>query len=335
METICIDSATRDKYNTAAKICGVVYKEVLEHIQQGERDVKTLCDFGTRRIGEECKKVFKSVKNKGPAYPVSISLDNCVGNYYHQDGNQRHNKIEKDSVIKIELGTNIGGCIAILGETYGLQDSDIMKYTSFLNKLQKIVLGIMKVGETNDEVRMNIESECTEQNCFPVENCLSYQHLGAHPKTDESKYIILNHKKYYDDDDTLAVEPNVCYEFENHEVYTINITIVPNKDDDSEHVYKSEHDPHIYRFNHYHYNLKLKSSRELFATVKKMHGNNAFYRSDYNQPRDRMGIKECCTNGILDDYPILYESSGLPVYHKKFTVFIDNNKCVLLKYGMN
>lgn len=330
-----IDSVTRDKYNTSAKICGIVYKELLQKIRDGERDVKTLCDVGTLIITTECNKVFKSEKNKGPAFPVSISLNNCVGNYYYEIGSE-YNTIQDDSIIKIELGTNIGGCIAVLGETYKLNCQDD-KYTSFLNKLQKVVLGIMKVGETNDEVRVNVESLCTEENCFPVENCFSYQHLDGHPKTDMSKYIIFNHRKYYDGDDNLIVEPNVCFEFENNEVYTVNLTIVPDKEDDvcnDKHVCKGKHDPHIYRFNHCHYSLRLKSSREFFTDAKKMHGNNAFYIGQYSKPRERMGIKECYTNGILDDYQILYENSGVPVYHKKFTVFIQGDKCVLLKYGL-
>lgn len=335
MENPIIDSARRDKYNTSAKICGIVYKELLQKIQDdsGERDVKTLCDYGTTRIREECNKVFKSVKNKGPAFPVSISLDNCTGNYYYEKDNDKYNTIQKDSIVKIELGANIGGCIAVLGETYQL-NVNATHFTDFLNKLQKVVTNIIKVGETNDEVRINVESLCTEKNCFPIENSFSYQHIDGHPKTDVSKYIVFNHKKYYDDDDNLAVEPNVCFEFENNDVYTINLTIVPNKEDDSEHIYKGKHDAHIYRFNHYHYSLKLRSSRELFSDVKKMHGYNAFYISQYNKPRERLGIKECFTNGILDDYPVLYESSGLPVYQKKFTVFVDNDKCVVLKYGI-
>lgn len=327
-----MDSAQRDKYNTCARICGIVYKALLQRINDGERNVRSLCDIGTAMIKDECSKVFKSEKNRGPAFPVSISLDNCVGNYYYQEGSP-HNTIKDDSVIKIELGTNIGGCIAMLGETYKLNDKDD-NYLKLLEELQKVVLSIIKVGETNDEVRINVESLCTEETCFPVENCFSYQHLDGHPKTDMSKYIVFNHRKYYDDDDSLVVEPNVCFEFENNEVYTINLTIVPNKDDDNDHLYKGVHDAHIYRFNHYRYSLKLKSSRELFSDVKKAHGNNAFYISQYNQPRERMGIKECYTNGILDDYQVLYESSGLPVYHKKFTVLVQNDKCVLLNYGL-
>lgn len=329
-----IDSATRDKYNTGAKICGIIYKEIVQKIRDGERDIRSLCDNGTARIKEECCKVFKAEKNKGPAFPVSISLDNCLGNYYYENGSP-FNTIRDDSVVKIELGTNIGGCIAMLGETFKVSDTEgDDKYIEFLNKLQKVVLGIIKVGETNDEVRVNVESLCTEEECFPVENCFSYQHLEGHPKTDMSKYIVLNHQKYYDDDDNLAVEPNVCFEFEDGEVYTVNLSIVPNKEDDSEHVYKGKHDAHIYRFNHYHYSLRLKSSREFHSDAKKKHGNNAFYISHFNTPRERMGIKECYTNGILDDYPILYESCGLPVYHKKFTVFVQGDKCVLLKYGV-
>ncbi len=332
MDGNSLSAIERERYNTSAKICGSVYKEIIDKIGSGERDVKSLCDFGTLRIKNECDKVFKSVKIKGPAFPVSISLDNCVGNYYYQEGYDNFNLISDSSIVKIELGVNIDGCIAVLGETYQLTPGS-EKYNEFLKKLQKTVMKIIKVGETNDEVRMNVESLCTEENCFPVENTFSYQHIEGHPKTDISKYIVLNHQKYYDDDDNLAVEPNVCFEFEDNEVYTINLTIVPNKEDDK-HVYKGKHDAHIYRLNHYRYSLRLKSSRELFSEVTKTHGNNAFYISQYNTPRERMGIKECHTNGILDDYPIVYESSGLPVYHKKFTVIVQGEKCVLLKYGI-
>jgi methionine aminopeptidase len=190
----------------------------------------------------------------------------------------------------------------------------------------------MKTGMTNDDIKMRIESKCTNMECFPIENCTSYQH-NTQPE-DELKYIILNFKKYYDDDDNLVVNPNICFDIEEGDIYTINLTIIPNNEDtDSEHVYTYNTDAHIMKYNEFFYNLKLKASREFCSMIKTKHGNNAFNCVEYRKnPKYRMGIRESLDAGILEEYPILYSKDKLPVYHKKFTIIVNNNKTFMLKY---
>jgi methionine aminopeptidase len=317
------------KYNAAAKIAGDVYNELVEKLHRGEsNNVHDLCDFGTRRIDELCNDVFKREQVKGVAFPVSISLNNCVGNYIHEPGLDNYNVIREGDVVKIELGVNIGGCIAVLGETITI--GDITKYKVLLDNLAKTIVTTMKHGETNDEIRILIESKCAEAGCFPVENCFSYQHLDGQLKGYESKYIALNHKKYWDDDDNMVVDDNLCFEFEQGEVYTINLTVIPETE---EVVYKEPHLPHIYRFNDYYHNLKLKSSREFCSHVKGKCGYNAFEIGKHNgTSKAKLGIKECIEGGILEGFPILYAKNGLPVYHKKFTVIVLEDKSIELKY---
>ena len=335
------------KYNAAAKICGDVYSTLKSLVLDDDNlSIKELCIYGNNMINDKCLQIFKREKNKGVGFPVSISLNNCVGNYVYEDSQSRFNTIQVGDVVKVEVGVNIGGCIAVLGETFVKskkeQDAAAIdkenEYISFLNTLtHQVVNKLMRSGETNDEIRFFVESECTKEGCFPVENCIGYQHLDDQLKTNESKYIVLNHQKYYDDDDNLCVEENVCFDLEQGEVYTLNLTIVqdiPNDSQQTEHVYKELHPPHIYRFNEYFYNLKLKSAREFAARVKKESGRNAFVLNDkVKTNKDKMGLKECVDSGILDNYQVLYHKHGFNVYHKKITIVIGEKKGIMLKYN--
>lgn len=330
-----IDQAILTKYNAAAKICGKVYNEIVDLINGGESNIVVLCKYGNDKIIEECNKIYKK-EQKGIGFPVCITLNDCVGNYLYQSDKPEYNTIKNGDTIKIELAVNIGGCIATYGNTIvrGEKSNEQSKYIDLLDQLTKDVIDTIKAGEINDDVRIVLESRCSNNDCFPVENCTSYQLLDGHIQTPESKYIVLNHQKYYDDEDNLVVEENLCFEFEDSEVYTINLTIIPEKNGDKEHVYKEEHDSHIYRFNDYFYNLKLKSSREFCSAVKSIHGNNAFDITPYrNNIKNKMGIKECYENGILESYPILYNKDGYHIYHKKFTIIVNNDKCIRLNYS--
>jgi methionine aminopeptidase len=336
-----MDLVAYTKYNVAANICGKVYNILKDNITSGNMlTVVELERLGNKTIKEECNLVYKRIKNKGIAFPISISLNNCVGNYTYENGNDEYNIIKNGDVVKIELGVNIDGCIAILGETIiynnenNESNNDDIKYIEFLNKLQKEIVKIIKHGEINDEVKTYIESKCTELECFPVENTISYQHFDGKLSTDESKYMITNYKKYYDEDDVLISKENLCFEFEKNEVYTINLSIIKNNSEgDTEHNYTQAHNPHIYRFNEYFYNLKLSSSRTFCSLIHEEYQKNAFDYVPYkNTIKYKSGIKESLKNGILIEYPIYYNKNQTKVFHKKFTIVVNENNSNILRY---
>jgi len=332
-----MDLVIYTKYNVAAKICGKVYNILKDNIMSGKvLNVRTLEILGNETINEECKLVYKRLKNKGIAFPISISLNNCVGNYTCENFNDEYNIIKSGDVVKIELGVNIDGCIAILGETiiYNNIDDENTKYIEFLNKIQKDIVKIIKHGEINDEVKTYIESKCTELNCFPVENTISYQHFDGKLYTDESKYIITNYKKYYDEEDMLIGKQNLCFEFEKDDVYTINLTIIKNNsENETEHNYIELHNPHIYRFNEYFYNLKLASSKAFCSLIHEEYQKNAFDCVPYkDKPKYKLGIKESLKNGILIQYPVYYSKDKCTVFHKKFTIVVNENDSNILRY---
>ena len=328
-----------ERYNTCAKICKNVYKKLKELILQNikenrQSDLNELSKFGDKLIQERCQEVYKNHLNKGIRYPVSISLNNCVSGYVYErrDATYKddYNKIKRGDVVKIDLGVYIGDSHVIYGDTFFAQIETQNSEGVYLNLLERLKDGIkkeIKVGNVNDDVKMYIESRCSEYDCVPVENCTSHQQLQDSDETDEEKLIILNYQKYYDEEDRLIL-PNYCYEFEEGEIYDINLTIVKGEKSCG----KMKHDSHIYRFNKYFYNLKLKASREFLKQCKTKNGINCFRIDEWNEnPKWRIGIKECVTGGILEEYPILYEKQESLVFTKKFTIMVTRDGCFVFK----
>lgn len=317
--------ANVEKYNLCAEITAKAMRNVLEKIEKGERDVTKLQTLGDHHMNSELRGL--KYERACIAFPTSISVNNCLGAYIYEVDNDLFNKIKENDIVKIEMGVNIDGCMVHFGETIcanGQSDSCI----SFLDSLEKALCKIVKGGGemTNDDVREFIEAKCTEAGCFPVENTFSYQQLDGQHKTEESKWIVLNHKKYWDDNDELAVEDNLCFDIEPNDIYNLNITVIPGTGD--EHTWSERHLPHVYRFNDYFYNLKMKSSRDFLNKVKGTHFTNWFCLQSVvgNDPRAKIGFRECLNNGLLESMPVLYHKEGLPVYTKKFTLFVGDNK---------
>jgi hypothetical protein len=229
------------------------------------------------------------------------------------------------NTIDTDTDTNFDESKLILNEKY------INKILKMLSKLEYKITKLANKNATNDDIKILIESECTKYNCFPMENTISYQHIIPHIQCDESKYIVTNHKKYYDENDLLIVPDDVCFDLEENEVYTINLTVIPNNKDEKEHVYTEWHSPHIYRYNEYFYNFKLDSSKKFYSQIKKNHEFNAFSMINYkDNVKYRIGLKESLDNGILNSYPILYHKEKYPIIFKKFTIIIGRKNAINL-----
>lgn len=302
-------------YNESSNVCKKVYNYI-KSIASSEGKVGDVLKKGN----EFLKRATKEKSEFKIAIPICISLNNCVG--YEND---LERIIKLNDIINVEIGISYDGCIVILCETFCI-GKDI-KYTKILNSLQKNILKTIKNGETNDEVKILLESKCTDKGVFPIENCISYEQFPNILNSYESKYIVLNYKKYYDEDDNLVVE-NDCFEFEKGETYTINLSIVDTSkecDGITEEIGKGV----IYRFNENRYNLRLNCAREFLSKIKKKHNEYAFDISEYNSAREKMGIKECYDNNILEVYPKMYVKNS-NVYTKKFTIMVGENESILL-----
>lgn len=329
-----LSSDTIAKYNTSATICSKVYKHLKELvISNQERNIKNLCDIGNQMILTELSIIYKKNKDKNIAFPVCISLNNMISNHT----GEIIDSIKDTDIIKIKLGVSLCGCISILTETFIIKENKpVQRVINFLDDISEDILEMIKHEETVDEVRIFIESKCTEQIVFPIPNCISYQQEQSFIKTFDSKYMILNHLAKYDMNDYLLTEQNINFEFEEDDIFTINLTVIPIEDDfePNQVKYHTLDNPSIYRINETNYSLKLQSSREFYNKVKKEHSHYAFdIKKHLNNPRDRMGISECKKNKLLDIYEVITPHNNLPVISKEFTIIIGKNNSKKLKYA--
>lgn len=334
-------------YNLAATICSKIYEEIkskilIEFKENNKKsiDILEFIEYGNKRILEETSKNFKkSKKIKGIACPVSITTNNTVL-YYTYDFEFKENPlnyIRENDVIKINLGVTINDCIANFCETFTINENKkINKIIKYLNKITNDIVDMIEPGEINDEIRILIESKCTEKNIFPIENCISFQQKEGNVDFDESKFLILNYKKKYDLDDNLVGLDNLCFEYDSNEVYTIQLSVVSIDEIYDKIEYKKLRNSQLYRFNENHYSLKLKHSREFLNETKSKHNNYLFDIQEYNKNvKNKLGINECIKNGLLEEYPIITVTQNglpLPVITKIFTILVTEDGCKILKY---
>jgi len=348
-----MDSLKFKKYKLAGLVCKIVFTDLKHKIlNDNYHDVLSICKLGNKLLLEKCNELSKKylletfINDVKIAFPTSISLNNCVGNYiYEKEGGPDFNLIKPNDLVKIELGLNIDNCINIFGESFVYtdhhhdyhhdhhHDHHHDKLLKVLDKLESKITKMANVETTNDDIKILVESFCTEYDCFPVENTYSYQHTLDHLQTDESKYIVTNHQKYYDEDDNLVGGEDICFDLEENDVFTINLSIIPNgnEENEKEHVYIEKYQPHLYKYNEYYHNFKLQSSKQFYSYIKKTHGNNVFSMIDYkDNVKYRMGLKESLENGVLNTYPVLFNKEKLPVYFKKFTLIVGKEKGINL-----
>jgi hypothetical protein len=246
-------------------------------------------------------------------YPFVASLDGVL----MHDVSKTDVLITNTSVLKIDfcIGHRESGEHSFIGRTLS-RNNDDESILKFLDKLKSNVIKKVKKGlfETNDELSLYMQKKCVENDCEFVENCKSYMYTDNLLFSDDSKYIMCNYKKYYNDDDIL-MEYNDCFDFESGETYNIDISIV--KSSDNQPSYKIL-EAGLGFFNNEVYHLKMKSSRMFFSKAKTLKGNNVFFLGDYTSGADKLGKRECEEHGILEYlYPIKCNQN---VYSIRFTV---------------
>lgn len=329
-----LDQSVITKYTTGAKICGKIYKELKSKIESGERSIPELVQYGDSRLNEELASIYKNNVYKCISVPVCISIDNYIEN-------NRVGEIKANSVIKIDLGVVIDQCTSILGETFSLS-LDYSKQLKFLDTLQTELVNTINEFRanyhddpedeenilTNDELRIIIESKCTENDVFPVENCKSYQ-----VDSEDPVYMILNYQKVYDKDDYLVTE-NDCFELETDQIYLFNLSITDAED----YKIKVVEGNRLVNVNEYSKPLRLQSSNAFYKMAKHKYKQNIFDVQEYihtdgkENAKNKLAILNCIRGGALVDHPARYLTTEGNVFSKKFVIIIREKDCFVLKH---
>lgn len=354
-----------EDYELAHKLCKAVYLKLSALI---ENECLSDLQVVLKRGRDVFKEELEGKENVEESFPLSISLNNCVGfytrEYFSESIRSEFEVIHPDDIVKIELGVMVNGARVHFGETFiaKLKGSTLPIRVMNRGENERIIKNLSKVAKKmcksvvveedriiNDDISNFIAGECSKFDCYPVENTISYKSNTSDLEYEaDTNQIILGFKRKLDELEEWIILDNPCCDIEEGDVYNLNIAIVSEREEfytynnkiykQNEHLYSIPHPSHIYRLNGQTHSYRLKSVREFYNKVKKNHHLNAFdYSTLYvEDPKNRIGITNFLKEDIVTQYPVRYikktftEDTIRPVFYKKCTFYRKDNKLCLI-----
>jgi curved DNA binding protein len=310
------------KYKTAGDIVNDVMKQVIELCAEGAKIID-ICIKGDELIEAATGAVYnKSVKGvkltKGLAFPTCISVNNAVAHFSPLASDPLSSQIlEKDDVVKVQIGAHIDGFAAISAETLVIGATASNPVTGRrADVLQaawhaaQVAMRVVKVGNKNWDVTDAVNKVTASWDCKAVEGMLSCQQTQN--IIDGKKRIILNPNETQKRDFETAI-------FAEDEVYGIDILVSSGEDgkarieDSRTTIYQKE--------NAVTYQLKMKTSRAVFSEVQKKAGAFPFnVRCLDDEKRARLGLQEAVQHNLVKPYDVVYTPSNTFVAAFHFTI---------------
>ncbi|ETW83174.1 Metallo peptidase M24 [Heterobasidion irregulare TC 32-1] len=310
------------KYKVAADIVNNVMKKLVELSVEGAK-VLDLCIEGDKLVEEGTSAVYnKSVKgvkvSKGLAFPTSISVNNCVAHFSPLASDPLSSQaLAKGDVVKLHIGAHIDGFAAISAETLVVGASESDPVTGPRADALKaawhaaeVAMRLIKVGNKNWAVTEAVGKVTAAWDCKPVEGMLSCQQTQN--VIDGKKRIILNPSEGQKRDFEAAT-------FAEGEVYGMDVLVSSGEDGKAR---LEESRTTIYQRDHtVTYQLKLKTSRNIFSEVQKKAGPFPFnVRVLEDEKRARMGLQEAVQHNLVKPYEVIYTPSNTFVAAFHFTI---------------
>jgi len=335
-----INDITIEKYKMASKILTKVLDYVVNNSKENN-NIYDICKEGDKLIEEELSKVYKNNKNKGTSFPTSITKNNKAGNYNPIEREIEENKLKEGDLIKIEMGVHIDGYpiqvvySMIVGDKKIGKEDKRNKVLRAVGEASQEILKVMKPNKTNKDVVKILEKYSEKYGCnLPTVNeldeykiipgIMSYQTSrniidGFNDDQSENIHRVILSKQ--SDNYSFSLRET---EFEENEVYTIDVLMSSGTGKLTESKYMTT----IYKRRIEDFcNLKLNSSKD---TLNKF-GKDRFpiTTREHNNPKFKLGLKECMSKGLIDSYPVYQDNESEYIARVKFTVIIKNNPILL------
>lgn len=329
------------KYKDAGGITAKVLDKLVKLIVPNAR-VYDICIEGDRTIIEETNKIYKNIKNKGIAFPTSISINNIASHY--SPSKQDNTVIKEGDIVKIELGVHIDGFPALIVYTVIVNTlnkpitdkrANVVKACALASKE---VINLMRPGKTNIDVVKVLEKYAKKYDCS-IPFILYNTHAPGIVSYQISQYVI---DGFNDDDDEyihrlILNREHDAYEFtlretefEYNEVYAIDITFITgngklSEKDNEKMIYKRIQDMRV--------PLKTSSGKNVLNEF----GNERFPINvrDISIKGFRLGLSECVRKGLIKLYPVLETNNNEYVARVKFTVIVRDKPILITGRSAN
>lgn len=319
-DTSCASPAVVTKYQEAAKIANAALDEITKACVAGAKTVE-LVRVGESTINKLSALIYRAkVKgkavDKGSAFPVCISINECVCHNNPMDSDEEE-EIKNGDMVKVDLGVHIDGYIAVLAHTIHVGytapaapvTGDLANCYGAAFTAAKVAAGLIRPGNKNTQVTKAVKEITEAYGCKSISGTLMHQVKRF--VMDGNKMILLR-------DEPEQKVPECT--FEENEVFVVDIAMTtgagtPREKDKKPTIYK--------RVVERKYGLKNKSSRMFFSEVIRRFPTLPFtVRAFEDASAARLGMRECIGHELIVPYPILYEKPGNEIVHYKFTVMI-------------
>jgi len=266
--------------------------------------------------------VHSRVKSKGVAFPTSISVNNCCGNYSPVFPNDSISLAEGD-VVKIDIGVHIDGYISTVAHTTVVgtfenaitgKVADVICAAYFASEC---AIRLIRPGKSNTDVTNAIQRVANIFDVRPLQGVLSHD---LSKNVIDGKRVIINKAEV---DQTVEE-----FNFEVNQVYSIDIVMSTGEGKSRQ----TESKVTIYRRSDVNYSLKSRSARNLVNQIKTKYSTRPFNIRSF-EARNRVGIHELVNHNLVHSYPVLYEKNGEIVAQFKFTVLILRSSTQRLNEG--
>jgi len=251
--------AVIDKYTSASTIANRVLTEIMAMCVAGA-SVFDLCGHGDKLINQYVNESYAKVKLKGVAFPTSISVNNCAGNFSPLTLDDNY-VLKNNDLVKIDLGVHFDGYASTVAHTIivGPRENPITGKVADVvcaaYYAGEMAVRLLRPGKKNSEITNAIQRVATVFGVKPLQGVLSHE---IKKYTLDGKNVIINRPEV----DQIVEE----FTFEAYQAYAIDIVMSTGEGKTRQEHTKTS----IYKRNtDVNYSLKLKSSRNLVVEIKK------------------------------------------------------------------
>lgn len=315
------------------KAAGAIVDQAFELARKAAYDgmtVRTLCQLGDAIITKNAAGVYSKARSesgdkldKGVAFPTCVCINNCASHFCPIETDPEANiTLSAGDVITVQMGAHIDGYPAMAAQTMVVKPSKEDEAQAVTGRAADVVMAaytaadavlrLMRPGRSNEEVSDVISRVAKDFGVEPLEGVLSHQMKRY--VIDGSK-VILNRQ-------TLETRVDK-WDFENYEVFNLDVVMSTGdgkaiERDTRETVYKRQVDVD--------YQLKMKTSRQVFYEINKSHPTMPFTLRALKDPKkSRMAMTEMLKHSLVTGYPVLYEKDEAKIGRCSMTVLVGAN----------
>lgn len=314
-----------EKYMEAGKIASAAMQEAINLAIPGA-DIHSICKFVQAFIIDRCSKTYvKSKIEKGPSFPVCISLNDVCGHFCPLKDESV--LLKEGDVAKIDLGVHIDGFPVNLAHTVvvgGMKKEDPnYKVISAAYKGVETMVKSLAPGVSNLKVTENLTKLFKDYKVTALEGVLSHE-VGKYALNGDNCIGISADPQHRVNETELKI----------NQVFVLDVIVSANSNEGK--TKESELRTTVFKRNiDVTYDLKTKLARSFLNEIKNnCHDMGFSIALLENELEARVGSNECLKHGHLEPFHVIQEKSGAVVAQFKWTVAISSKRLILLAHRL-